>query len=123
MAYESSQGIGFSFSGKSFTANQIALSKKLSEIDVTSLADATGGYRSFRPAPIVDAPELKVDFIGMELPQMTATGQITWTVLASGSNAGFTSGIPTVALCTSADVTAQVGELIKGSATFRLSAN
>lgn len=123
MAYESSQGIKFTFSGQSFTANQIQMTKKLSEIDVTSLADATGSYRSFRPAPIVDAPELKVDFVGLSLPQMTATGAITWSVDASGSNAGFTANMPTVALCTSADVTAQVGELIKGSATFRLTQN
>lgn len=123
MAYESSQGIKFSFAGVAYTANQIALSKKLSEIDVTSLEAATGSYRSYRAAPIIDAPELKVEYVGVQVPQMTATAQITWVVDGSGSNAAFTAGIPTVALCTSADVTAQVGELIKGSATFRLSQN
>jgi hypothetical protein len=123
MAYESSQGLTFKFSGQSFTANQIQMTKKLSEIDVSSLSDPTGSYRSYRPAPIIDAPELKIDFVGITLPQMTATGAITWTVDASGSNSAFTSNMPTVALCTSADVTAQVGELIKGSATFRLTQN
>jgi hypothetical protein len=123
MPYESSQGISFTFSGQVFTANSIAMTKKLSEIDVTSLGDATGSYRSFRPSPIIDAPELKIDFVGITLPQMTATGLITWSVLASGSNAAFTANMPTTALCTSADLTAQVGELIKGSATFRLTAN
>lgn len=123
MAYEASQGISFTFSGTKFTANQIALTKKVNEIDVTSLESPNGSYRNYRSAPIVDGPELKVDFVGLTLPQMTATGQITWTVDGSGSNAGFTSGIPTAALCTSADVTAQVGELIKGSASFRLLSN
>lgn len=122
MAYESSQGIKFVFSGLPFTATQIGMSKKVSEIDVTSLDAPSGSYRSFRTAPIVDAPELKVDFVGISLPQMTATGAITWTIDGSGSNAAFTAGMPTAALCTSADVTAQVGELIKGSATFRLTA-
>lgn len=122
MAYESSQGIKFVFSGLPFTATQIGMSKKVSEIDVTALDAASGSYRSFRPAPIIDAPELKVDFVGISLPQMTATGQISWSIDGSGSNAAFTAGMPTAALCTSADVTAQVGELIKGSATFRLTA-
>lgn len=123
MAFESSQGIDFKFSGQSFTANSIQMSKSLAEIDVTSLSDPTGSYRSFRPAPIIDAPELQIDFVGLSLPQMTATGAITWTVAASGSNAGFTANMPTVALCTSASVTAAVGELIKGQATFRLTQN
>jgi hypothetical protein len=123
MPYESSQGIKFSFSGTTFTANSIAVSKKVSEIDVTSLENATGSYRAYRVAPIRDGDELKVDFVGLSLPQMTATGAISWTIDASGSNAAFTANIPTAALCTSADVTAQVGELIKGSATFRLTQN
>jgi hypothetical protein len=123
MSYETSQGIKFVFSGTPFTATQIQMTKKVSEIDVTSLEAASGSYRSYRTAPIVDSPELKIDFVGLTLPQMTSTGQITWTIDGSGSNGAFTANMPTAALCTSADVTAQVGELIKGSANFRLTAN
>ena len=123
MAFEVSQGIGFTFSGTKFTANQISVSKKVSEIDVTSLESPNGAFRSYRAAPIREGDELKVDFVGLTLPQMTATGSITWAIDGSGSNAGFTAGIPTAALCTAADITAQVGELIKGSATFRLTLN
>lgn len=123
MPYESSQGIKFSFSGTTFTANSISVSKKVSEIDVSSLETETGAFRAYRPAPIRDGDELKIDFVGLSLPQMTATGSISWTVAASGSNSAFTANIPTIALCTSADITAQVGELIKGSATFRLTQN
>jgi hypothetical protein len=123
MPFESSQGIDFKFSGQSFTANSIQVSQQVSEIDVSSLSDPTGAFRSFRPAPIREAPELQIEFVGMTLPQMTSTGQIVWTIAASGSNAGFTTGMPTVALCTQASVTAAVGELIKGSATFRLTQN
>ena len=123
MAYESSQGISFTFSGTKFTANQISMTKKVSEIDVTSLSDPNGSYRSYRSAPVMDAPELKIDFVGLSMPQMTATGSITWSIDGSGSNAAFTAGMPTAALCTSTDVTAQVGELIKGSASFRLTLN
>jgi hypothetical protein len=121
MAYESSQGIKFQFDGQVFTATQIAASKKTPEVDVTSLASPHGSYRSYRLGSIRDGDELKVDFIGLSLPNMTSTAQITWTIDGSGSNANFTTGLPTAALCTSADVTAQVGELIKGSMTLRLS--
>jgi hypothetical protein len=123
MAYESSQGIKFSFSGVTYTASQISLSKSVSEIDVTGLDAPHGSYRSYRPAPIREGDELSLEFIGLTLPQQTTTGSITWTILDSGSNAGFTAGLPTAALCTSASVTAQVGELIRGNATFRLSNN
>lgn len=123
MAYESSQGIKFQFAGVVYTASQISLSKSVSEIDVTSLETKHGDYRSYRAAPIREGDELSLEFIGLTLPQQTATGQITWTIDGSGSNAAFTTGIPTAALCTSASVTAQVGELIRGNATFRLSQN
>lgn len=123
MAYEVSQGIGFSFAGVRYTANSISVSKKVSEIDVTSLETPNGAYRSYRVAPIREGDELQVDFVGLTLPQMTATGSITWTIDGSGSNAAFTAGIPTAALCTSASVSAKVGELISGSATFRLTQN
>jgi len=123
MPFESSQGIDFKFGGQSYTANQIQVSQNVSEIDVTSLSDKTGSFRSFRPASIREAPELQIDFVGMTLPQMTATAQISWTIDSSGSNAAFTAGLPTAALCTSASVTAAVGELIRGQATFRLSQN
>lgn len=120
MAYESSQGISFIFNGATFTANSISASKRVSEIDVTSLETAQGQFRQYRPAPIRDGDELKVDFVGLTIPTQTATGQISWAIDGSGSNAAFTAGLPTAALCTSVDLTAQVGELITGSATFRL---
>jgi hypothetical protein len=123
MAYESSQGIKFNFASVTYTATQISLSKSVSEIDVTSLDAPHGSYRSYRVAPIREGDELSLEFVGLTIPQQTATAQITWTIDGSGSNAGFTTGIPTAALCTSASVTAQVGELIRGNATFRLSNN
>ena len=120
MAYESSQGISFIFDGATFTANSISASKRVSEIDVTSLETAQGEFRQYRPSPIRDGDELKVDFVGLTIPTQTATAAITWVIDGTGSNAGFTAGLPTAALCTSVDLTASVGELITGSATFRL---
>ena len=123
MAYESSQGISFTFSGTAFTAQSIQSSKKVSELDVTSLAAPNGSYRVYRAAPIRDGDELTIDFVGLTLPQMTATGNITWQIDGTGSNAAFTAGLPTAALCTSASISAKVGELISGNASFRLTAS
>ena len=120
MAFESSQGITFNFGGVPYTAQSIQASKKTPELDVTSLSTPNGGYRSYRLGPVRDGDELTIDFVGLTLPQMTATGQITWTIDGSGSNAAFTAGLPTAALCTSAQISAKVGELISGNATFRL---
>lgn len=130
MAYEGSQGINFTFpiqtvtgytvSPATFTCTSIQLTKNVSEIDASSLATKLGGFRTYRPAPIRDGDELQIEFIGLSLPIQTATGSIGWAIDAGGSNAGFTAGIPTAALCTSVNITAAVGELIRGTATFRL---
>jgi hypothetical protein len=122
MAYESSQGISFVFSGDEFALTSISVSKGAAEVDTSDLKLAYGSERKYRISPLRDGAELQVEFFGMKLPQQTATGAITWSVDGSGSNAAFTTGLPTVALCTSASVQAAAGELIRGSATFRLTA-
>lgn len=120
MAYESAQGLSFTFSGAPFTLTSLSFSKKVSEVDVSTLATKQGDYRTYRAAPLRDGDELQVEFYGMTLPQMTATGAISFTFDGSGTNGGLTTGIPTVALCTSSDLKAAAGELLKGSASFRL---
>lgn len=59
----------------------------------------------------------------MDFPQMTATGALTWSMDGSGSNSALISALPTVALCTSASLQAAAGDLIKGSATLRITAS
>jgi len=123
MPFESSQGLSFAFSGRTYTLTSISFSKSVSEVDVSTLATRQGEFRTYRPSPLREGDELSIEFFGMEVPQQTATAQIVFTFDGSGSNAGLTTGIPTVALCTSAQVQAAAGELIKGSATFRLTQN
>jgi hypothetical protein len=120
MAYESAQGLTFTFSGKQFLLTSISFNKSASEIDVTDLKTPHGSYRSYRTPPIKDGDELSIEFYGMDFPQMTATGALTWSVDGTGSNAALISGLPTIALCTSASLQAAAGELIKGSATMRI---
>ena len=123
MAYESAQGLSFTFSGKEFLLTSISFNKSASEIDVSNLKTKHGDYRSYRPAPLRDGDELSIEFFGLEFPQMTATGALTWSVDGSGSNSALISSLPTIALCTSASLQAAAGDLIKGSATMRITAS
>ena len=120
MAYESAQGLSFVFSGKTFNLTSVSFSKKVSEVDVASLATPHGSYRSYRAAPLRDGDELQIEFYGMDFPQMTATGALAWSMDGSGTNSALISTLPTIALCTSAQLQAAAGELIKGSATLRI---
>ena len=121
MAFESAQGISFAFSGKTFLLTSVSFSKKVSEVDVSALNTPHGAFRSYRAAPIKDGDELSIEFYGLDFPQMTATGAIVWTIDSTGSNSALISSLPTIALCTSAQLQAAAGELIKGSATLRIS--
>ena len=123
MAYESAQGLNFVFSSKTFLLTSISFNKKVSEVDVASLATPHGSFRSYRPAPLRDGDELQIEFYGMDFPQMTATGALAWSMDGSGSNSALISALPTIALCTSAQLQAASGELIKGSATMRVTYN
>lgn len=120
MAYESAQGLSLTFSGTPFTVTSLSFSKKASEVDVSTLATPQGQFKTYRTAPLLDGHELQIEFYSMTLPQMTATGVLTMTFDGSGSNAAITASMPTVALCTSSDLKAAAGELLKGSATFRV---
>lgn len=120
MAYESAQGLSFTFSGKEFLLTSISFNKKVSEIDVSSLKTKYGDFRSYRAAPLRDGDEISIEFYGMDFPQMTATGALTWSMDGSGSNSALISSLPTVALCTSASLQAASGDLIKGNATMRI---
>jgi hypothetical protein len=123
MAYESAQGLTFQFSGTAFELTSLSFNKRVSEIDVSSLKTANGAFRSYRAAPLREGDELSIEFWSISLPQMTATGALSWSFDGSGSNAAITAGLPTVALCTQSQLQASAGELVKGSATFRITAN
>jgi len=118
--YESAQGLSFTFSGQTFELTTLSFNKRVNEIDVSSLKTPQGSYRRYRPAPLREGDELSVEFWSISLPQMTATGALAWSFDGSGSNAAITAGLPTVALCTQSQLQASAGELVRGSATFRI---
>lgn len=105
-------GITFAFAGQSYTATSISVSRGGAEFDVTSTDISDGEPRRYRLSEIENC-EIKVDWVGLVVPPVSATALFT---LSAGMNA-----IGSKALCTGLSITASAGELIKGSATFKVS--
>ena len=112
MAFEVSQGIKFTFNSVVYTATSIAVSRSRAENDISTTDLAAGSFRRLRAGKL-DSVEIKVDWIGLTVPPVDATAAFT---LSSGL--GHTG---TIALCTGLSLTATAGDLIKGSATFKVS--
>jgi hypothetical protein len=79
----------------------------------------SGTKRIFRSSPLSDSPEVKIDFIGNSLPAVGTKSDFVLT----GSFASTRAGNCTKAICTQASLKASTGEIVKGSATFKLSKN
>ena len=107
----------FTFSGLSAKITSIDVSASAAQADVSHLGIAAGALRKFKKAPLSDSPEVKVDFIGSGLPAVGTKGVFTLV----GSFNTTKANLCTKAICTQASVKAAVGDLIKGSASFKLS--
>jgi hypothetical protein len=125
MAFENSQGITFKFNDVVYTATSISMSKSQGEFNVTSTdIPAGGGCISRYRAGGLKTLELKVDWIGSTLPPTDDMYSIELAGAGPGAGAGLPGeAISTAnkALCTGLTMTAQAGELIKGSCTFKVS--
>lgn len=108
---------GFTFSGLSAKITSLDVSASAAQADVSHLGIAAGSLRKFRKAPLSDSPEVKVDFVGSSLPAVGTKATFTLTGAFNTTKAN----LCTQAVCTQASVKAAVGDLIKGSATFKLS--
>lgn len=106
-------GISFTFAGQTYTATSISVSRGGAEFDVTSTDTAAGEPRRYRLSEIENC-EIKVDWVGLVVPPVTATAIFS---LSGGSM----NAMGAKALCTGLSITASAGELIKGSATFKVS--
>ena len=115
----SSQGGGFTFGSATFKITSLDVAGTAAQADVSHLGVAAGQKRLFRKAPLTDSPEVKIDFIGNALPAVGTKSTFTLT----GNFASTKASTCTKAICTQASVKAAVGDIIKGSATFKLSKN
>lgn len=124
MPFETSQGLEFKFNSVVYTVTSLSVTKGAGEFNVTSLNVATGAscISVYRPG-VLKSVEIKADFIGNTLPPTDDTYTLEIAgggTAAKGALWGETAAQYTAA-CTSVQITAQAGELIKGSATFKLS--
>lgn len=117
---ESSQGTGnFTFGTSTFKITALDVSASAAQTDVSHLGTSVGTARVFKKAPLNDSPEVKIDFIGNTLPAVGTKSNFVLT----GSFGSTKASECTKAICTQASLKAAVGEIIKGSATFKLSKN
>lgn len=124
MPFENSQGIQFKFNSVAYTATSISMSKSQGEFDLTSTDIPSGaGCVSRYRAGGLKSLELKVDWVGSTLPPTDGVYDIELAGTGSGAGSGLTgeSISSRKALCTGLSITAQAGELIRGSSTFKIS--
>jgi hypothetical protein len=124
MPFDSSQGVAFTFNGVVYTATSISVSKSKGEFNVTSLEIPVGTGKPRYRAGGLKSLELKVDWIsGGIIPPTDNVYDIALAGAGAAANAGITgeSLSGKKALCTGLSITAQAGDLIKGSATFKIS--
>jgi hypothetical protein len=120
--YETSQGIKFKFNGAVYTATSISVSKSMGEINATGTDIPTGANCLSRyRAGGLKSMEIKVDWIGATLPPTDDVKTIAFEGSGPGAGSGLTGETVGKALCTGLSMTAQAGELIKGSCTFKCS--
>ena len=105
-----SQGTTFTFGTTEFTAKHVKVKRSTPTIDITPLSAAAGSMRQLQQSPLRDGDEITCEYWGTTAP-------------ARGQKLGITCsklGISGDAFCTEFELTAQVGELIVGTATFQL---
>lgn len=134
MALEATAGIAFKFNTSTYAITSISVTKTMGEFDATSMdikpPSGSGGQSTpavFRyRAGGLKTVEAKIDWIGNSVPEMDKVCDI-W--IGSTSNSGGSTvvditgeytaaGSSLKAIASDVSITAQAGELIKGSATF-----
>lgn len=117
MPFENSQGVKFTYGGTVYTATQIAVSRSRGEFDVSSTDLANNSFRRFRAGKI-NSVDVKVDWISEgSFPAVRTMS----TFQIEGQDIGAADFSGKKALCTGMTITGNAGDLVRGSATFRVS--
>lgn len=121
MGLEHSQGIGFTFSGASYTATSISVQKSRAEIDATTIDMPNGQFRRFRTGKFPEIT-LSMEWLGMTTPTVGKTADFSITgVIAPWAETASVGGGYIKAACTGYSINAQAGDIIRCSGTFKLS--
>jgi hypothetical protein len=110
MPVADSQGTTFVFAGTEFLAKNVKVKRSRSYVDVTPLSAAAGSTRELQAAPLADGDQITCEYWGLESPALGEKDSISCDTL----------GISGEAVCEDFEQTAAVGELIVGTATFKL---
>lgn len=110
MPVADSQGTTFSFDGVDFVAKNVKVKRTQAYVDVTPLSAAAGSTRIMQAAPLVDGDQITCEYWGVSEPVRGTSAPIACSTL----------GVAGDAVCEDFELTAAVGELIVGNATFRL---
>jgi hypothetical protein len=113
MPINSSQNSTLSFGGTIGHITGIDVSRSAGTIDTSDLTLADGDPRSFEPAQLLDADEIKVEAI-------YSTAENYPTVGSSGNLSTSVGSLSGSAVCTASSVKYAVGEVVKLSMTFTL---
>lgn len=115
MAGTSSQGTYFTFGGSTYTVTSVQVSSG-SERQRISAPHMGLGPDEFEPTFIThrtidELPTVEIEFIGSDVPEVNISGdlEVTGKITFSGG-----------ATCISSQVGASLGELVRGSASFRV---
>lgn len=107
---QDSQGTTFTFNGTSFIAKNVKVKTSKGVFDTTSLS-STSGFRAYQGSSLQDV-EISCEYWGNTQPATGTRAAFTCSLAGSGS----------FAVCESFELTATVGELIVGNATFKVCA-
>lgn len=110
MPVADSQGTTFTFNNVTFTARNVKVKRTQAYVDVTPLSAAAGSTRQMQAAPLVDGDQITCEYWGTTAPSRGTSATIACATLGISGNA----------VCEDFELTAAVGELITGNATFRL---
>jgi hypothetical protein len=105
-----SQGTTFTYNAVDFTAKSVKVKRARTLIDVTPLSAASGSTRVQQAAPLVDGDVITCEYWGTTAPARGSKATLTCSKL----------GISGDAFCEEFELTAQVGELLVGTAQFKL---
>jgi hypothetical protein len=105
-----SQGTTFTFNSVDFVAKNVKVKRQRATIDVTSISAAAGSTRVLQAAPLIDGDVITCEYFGTTAPVRGTSAAISCDKLSISGNA----------FCEDFELTAQVGELVHGTASFKL---
>lgn len=106
-----SQGTTFTFNSVDFVAKNVKVKRSRVYEDVTPLSAAAGSTRVMQAKPLIDGDEISCEYWGSTAPARGSKAAISCATLGISGNA----------VCMDFELTAAVGELIVGTATFKIS--